>query len=114
MTRRGVVPLASMACSKNLRAAAMSRVGDTYASTIWPRPSMGGRYSASARGYERRSRPPAAQLGRRSALPGRPFGLEWRGDAGHRKCDNPVVDITAAELLTRGLLDPTVAYLLFC
>jgi hypothetical protein len=29
MTRRGVVPLEAMARSKNLRAAIMSRVGDT-------------------------------------------------------------------------------------
>jgi hypothetical protein len=34
MTRRGVVLLAAMARWKNLQAAIVSRVGDTYASTI--------------------------------------------------------------------------------
>jgi hypothetical protein len=40
MTRRGVVPLKAIARSKNLRAASVSRVADTYASMIWPHPSM--------------------------------------------------------------------------
>jgi membrane-bound serine protease (ClpP class) len=34
-------------------------------------------------------------------------------DAGDGECDNPAVDIAPAELVTRGLFDPTVAYVLF-